>query len=63
MARVGGVIALSIAPLGKIWTPLPMSIMGSVAVVAGVFAIALPETNGMKLPETLKEALNIGIKE
>ena len=63
MARVGGVISLCIAPLGKIWKPLPMTIMGSVAVVAGVSAIAFPETTGLKLPETIKESLNIGKKD
>ena len=63
VARVGGVIALAISPLGRIWKPLPMTIMGSVAIVAGVFAIAFPETTGLKLPETMKEALNIGKKE
>ena len=63
MARVGGVIGLCISPLGKIWKPLPLTIMGSVAVVAGVFAFAFPETTGLKLPETITEALNIGKKD
>ena len=63
MARVGGIIALLIALLGKVWKPLPMTIMGAFAVIAGVFAIAFPETTGKKLPETIAEALNIGKKE
>ena len=63
MARVGGIISLLIAPLGKMWKPLPMTIMGTVAVIAGVFAIAFPETTGIKLPETITEALAIGKKE
>ena len=63
MARIGGVIALCIAPLGKIWKPLPLTIMGSVAIIAGVFAFAFPETTGLKLPENMIEAVNIGKKE
>ena len=62
MARVGGVISLSIAPLGKLWRPLPMTIMGTFAVIAGIFALAFPETAGKKLPETIDDALNIGKK-
>ena len=60
MARVGGVISLVIAPLDRIWKPLPMTIMGSVAVIAGLFAVSFPETTGEKMPETIEEALNIG---
>ena len=60
MARVGGIIALVIAPLNRIWESLPMTIYGSVAVIAGLFAIAFPETTGLKMPETIEEALNIG---
>ena len=62
MARVGGVIALVIAPLNRIWESLPMTIYGSVAVIAGLFAIAFPETTGLKMPETIEEAINIGKK-
>ena len=60
MARVGGIIALVIAPLDRIWKPFPMTILGSVAVIAGVCAISFPETTGEKMPETMEEALNIG---
>ena len=60
MARVGGIIALCIAPLGYIWKPLPMTVMGSVAIIAGIFAMTFPETTGRKLPETMTEAMNIG---
>ena len=60
MARVGGVISLVIAPLDRIWKPLPMTIMGSVAVIAGLFAVSFPETTGEKMPETIDEALDIG---
>ena len=63
MARVGGVISLAIAPLGRYWKPLPMTVMGSVAVFAGICAFAFPETTGSKLPETITEALSIGKKE
>ena len=61
--RVGGIIALVIDPLKRIWKPLPMTLSGSVAVIAGLFAIAFPETTGEKMPETMEEALNIGKKQ
>ena len=63
MARVGGIISLAIAPLGKYWQPLPMTIMGIFAVMAGITAFAFPETTGKKLPETMEDALNIGKKD
>ena len=59
MARVGGIIALVIAPLNRIWESLPMIIYGSVGVIAGLFAVAFPETTGLKMPETIEEAVNI----
>ena len=34
--------------------------MGSVAVLAGFLALALPETAGLTLPETMHEAVDIG---
>ena len=37
-----------------------MTVMGSVAIIAGIFAMAFPETTGRKLPETMTEAMNIG---
>ena len=63
IARVGGIIALVIDPLKRIWKPLPMTLSGSVAVIAGLFAIAFPETTGEKMPDTMEEALNIGKKQ
>lgn len=36
---------------------LPMILFGSVAFIAGVLALKLPETAGKKLPENVEEAL------
>lgn len=39
--------------------PLPMILFGGVAIFAGLLALKLPETMGKKLPETVKEALEL----
>lgn len=44
---------------GLYYTPLPMLLFGVVAIIAGLLALKLPETFGIKLPETVEEAKNI----
>ena len=63
IARVGGIFALSIAGLSRIWEPLPMTIFGFVAIGAGCIGFMFPETKGVSLPETIDEAINIGKKK
>ena len=46
--------------LADIWEPFPNVLMGSVAVIAGIMALLLPETAGLTLPETMQEAIDIG---
>ena len=42
------------------WSPAPILIMGVFATAAGISAGFLPETLDNKLPDTIKEAENIG---
>ena len=44
VARIGGFLAASIKLLNDVWKPLPMMIMGIATLIAGVLALAFPET-------------------
>ncbi|KAJ8941286.1 hypothetical protein NQ314_010436 [Rhamnusium bicolor] len=59
IARLGALLAPFVPLLGLYYTPLPMLLFGGVAILAGLLAIKLPETFGIKLPETVEEAKNI----
>ena len=59
IARFGAVFALLVDAMADIWGPMPMVLMGSVAVIAGCLAALLPETVGLPLPQTLEEAIEI----
>ena len=56
VARVGAILALLLQELSAFYKPAPMVILGTVALVAGVMALYLPETAGNKLPETMEDA-------
>ena len=59
--RIGGIIAPQIAGLATVYAPLPLIIMGSGSLIGGVLVFMfLPETLGKRLPETMKEALELG---
>lgn len=62
IARFGAVFALLVDAMADIWGPLPMVLMGSIAVFAGFVAALLPETAGLPLPETVEDALAISEK-
>jgi len=60
-ARVGSLAAPWIADLGKFIPPqykvaMPASIFGSAVIVGALLSIALPETTGHSMPETIEEA-------
>ncbi|RZC05036.1 organic cation transporter protein [Asbolus verrucosus] len=59
MARFGALLAPFVPLLGNYVEPLPMLLFGGVAVAAGMLALKLPETLGIKLPETVEEAENL----
>ena len=57
VGRFGGMVAPWVELLGKHYHPhIPSIIFGSTAVLAGILAISLPETQGIELPYTLEEA-------
>ena len=56
VARLGALSAPLIADLDSVYPPLPFLIMGGGAVMVGSLSSLLPETRGIVLPETLKEA-------
>eukprot|EP00057_Strongylocentrotus_purpuratus_P023296 XP_011677770.1 PREDICTED: organic cation transporter protein-like [Strongylocentrotus purpuratus] len=61
-SRVASMLAPLILTLDKFWAPMPLVIYGSVAVLAGILALFLPETRGLTLPETRAEGENFGKK-
>ncbi|XP_041463007.1 organic cation transporter protein-like [Lytechinus variegatus] len=60
-SRIAGIISPLILTLSKYWNPLPMVIYGAAGVAVGLSTLLLPETRGMKLPDTLEEGENFGM--
>ncbi len=61
VARFGGIIALLMqGGLSHYWPPLILIIFGTIASIAGFLALKFPETKGQQLPESIKEAKNLG---
>ena len=60
--RLFGLSSAFVASLATIWKPLPLIVLGSPSVVAGILANLLPETRGTSLPETVEEAVALGEK-
>ena len=52
-ARIGGIVAPQIVFLDSIAMPLPYIVFGSLGIVCGFLALALPETLNQPLPESL----------
>nr|XP_023022775.1 organic cation transporter protein-like [Leptinotarsa decemlineata] len=59
VARIGAILAPYAPFLSLFYNPLPMIVFGGLAISAGILAMNLPETRGIKLPETVEEAINI----
>ncbi len=47
--------------LALLWPPLPMLALGLPAIASAILSLSLPETVGRPLPQTLEEALAIGV--
>ncbi|XP_030828376.1 organic cation transporter protein-like [Strongylocentrotus purpuratus] len=62
-SRVATISAPLVLILAKYWDPLPLVIYGSLSVIASLSALALPETRGKKLPETLEEGEQFGLND
>lgn len=59
-SRFGALLAPFVPLLKFIFNFLPLLLFGVVAFTAGLLASTLPETLGMKLPDSIEEAENIG---
>uniref|UniRef100_W5K3W7 Solute carrier family 22 member 7b, tandem duplicate 1 n=1 Tax=Astyanax mexicanus TaxID=7994 RepID=W5K3W7_ASTMX len=55
LARVGVSVAPLVSLLQETWTPLPQVLFCSVAILAGLLALLLPETHNVRLPETIED--------
>lgn len=62
-SRFGALLAPFVPLLKRISTVLPLLVFGAFAFVSGLLSILLPETLGIKLPDTIEEAENIGKKD
>lgn len=62
IARVGALLAPFVPLLSIYYKHLPMLLFGGVAITAGLLALKLPETLGVKLPETVEEAKKLQVK-
>lgn len=60
IGRVGSMLAPQTPLLANIMDSLPLILFGSVGIIAGLSSLNLPETLGMKLPDTVYEAEHIG---
>ncbi|XP_078663819.1 organic cation transporter protein-like [Branchiostoma floridae x Branchiostoma belcheri] len=59
IGRAGGILAPFVALLGEYWAPLPLLTFGILSFLDGVAILALPETLGVPLPNTLEDAENL----
>ncbi|XP_048119931.1 solute carrier family 22 member 7-like [Alosa alosa] len=55
VARVGVSLAPLVSLLDGVWGPLPQVLFCSVALLAGLLALLLPETRNVRLPETIED--------
>lgn len=61
-SRFGALLAPFVPLLQNIFAFLPLLLFGTVAFTAGLLSVLLPETLGLKLPDTIEEAENLGTK-
>jgi len=60
LGRLGGIWAIVLLGLKRLWPGLPLVLIGAPSILAAILATAFPETTGCNLPETIKEALDLG---
>ena len=63
VARLFGLVAPFVAQLSSLWKPLPMLVLGLPSLIAGIMVFWLPETKNIHLPQTMKQATNIGVHD
>ncbi|KAJ8979458.1 hypothetical protein NQ317_006772 [Molorchus minor] len=57
--RLGSMIAPQTPLLAKLWSPLPVVSFATMSAIAGFLSLLFPETQNIKLPDTMEEAENI----
>ncbi|KAK9959795.1 hypothetical protein ABG768_009896 [Culter alburnus] len=55
VGRVGVSLAPLVSLLDEVWLPLPQVLFCSVAIIAGLLVLLLPETHNVRLPETIED--------
>lgn len=58
-ARIGGMFAPQVRLLFDIWLPLPLILMGTLPLLAGLLCILLPETRNHPMLETVSDMLEL----
>lgn len=58
--RMGSILSPQTPLLAQVMPALPLILFGSMALAAGLLSLIFPETLGTKLPDTVREAENIG---
>uniref|UniRef100_A0AAG5DWA7 Major facilitator superfamily (MFS) profile domain-containing protein n=2 Tax=Anopheles atroparvus TaxID=41427 RepID=A0AAG5DWA7_ANOAO len=59
IGRLGAIVAPQMPLLAKVWSPLPMVLFGSIALVSAITILKFPETGNVRLPNTASEAENL----
>ncbi|XP_067007242.1 organic cation transporter protein [Anabrus simplex] len=62
MGGLGPIAAPQVPLLARYMESLPLLLFGSTSVISGILALLLPETIGIKLPDTVEEAENLSKK-
>ncbi|KAJ8021289.1 Solute carrier family 22 member 6-B [Holothuria leucospilota] len=58
-SRIGGMLVPFLLILEDVWLSLPIIIMGSASIIAGLLSLLLPETKGRPLPCTIHDTENL----
>ncbi|XP_021942808.1 organic cation transporter protein-like isoform X2 [Zootermopsis nevadensis] len=62
VGRIGSMIAPQTPLLERYLQSLPLLLFGGMSILSGLFSLSFPETLNSKLPDTVKDAENIGNK-
>lgn len=54
-SRFGGILVPLLLILDEVWESLPVVLFGTLAIVAGLLCLLLPETKGKPLPSTMED--------
>ena len=55
VARIGGVLSTTVGKLAEYHVAIPTTIFGISALLSALFSLALPETAGHSLPDTIED--------